>query len=359
MPGLTDYIYLNTAASGLIPESISRRAMELQAALAANSSMRAEHWKMEELPRIRKTIATFLGAQTENLALLPNFSFGINCVVQALKGTEKVLLYRHDYPSLTEPFLIDHFDITWIDSKDGFGIDLEEMATLIEKKGIDIVAISHVQWLSGFKINIKKLGSLCREHGVSFIVDATQSAGALPINMTDLEIDVLIFSNYKWMNAGYGTGVMYMASSFLTKYPPVVGGYSSYVFRNNQSKYEPSIYNYEPGHLNMIGLTILEAAILAKQEIGLQGIADHNDQLTRYLLHEIAALSLQWIGPLNTADRCSIFFLKDLDGLGAWLSTNRVIATLRNDTIRISMHYYNTQDEVGLLIDCLRRFSQK
>lgn len=359
MPAVTDAIYLNTAAFGLIPASVSGKAMELQAALAHNSSRHAEHWKMETLPEIRKTIAAFLAAQSEELALLPNFSFGINCVVQALKGTEKILLYRYDYPSLTEPFLINNFDVTWIDSEDGFNISMEEIAMLIEKNGINMIAISHVQWLSGFKIDLKELGRLCRQHGVLLIIDATQSAGALPIAMADLEVDVLIFSNYKWMNAGLGTGVMYMASSFLSGYPPVVGGHNSYILKHNQFKYEPSVHSYEPGHLNMTGLTILESAILAKQEHGLHAIADHNDRLTRYLLDGIAALPLQRIGPLSTENRCAILLLKDENGLGAWLNENRIITTLRNHTIRISMHYYNTQREVDVLIDCLKRFASQ
>jgi selenocysteine lyase/cysteine desulfurase len=128
------------------------------------------------------------------------------------------------------------------------------------------------------------------------------------------------------------------------------------MLKHAQSNYQPSLLSYEPGHLNMTGLTILEAAILAKQQQGLNAIEDHNTRLTRYLLDRIAGLPLQGIGPLSTQNRCSIYFLKDRNGLGAWLKENKIITTLRNDTIRISIHYYNTQDEVDALIDCLTRF---
>src|SRR5690606_29437753 len=119
---------------------------------------------------------------------------------------------------------------------------------------------SHVQWLSGFKTDLQELSRFCREHDIWLIVDATQSLGAMPLNPVRLDIDVLISSNYKWMNAGFGSGVMYMCDDFFNEYTPKVGGNNSYTPVNGKMQYVPSVQSYEPGHPNMYGFSVLQAA---------------------------------------------------------------------------------------------------
>jgi len=277
-------IYLNTAACGLIPEAAVQAGNSFNTALQINSSIRAADWKASEANRIRNTIAHFIGAPEQNVAMMPNFSFAINCLVQSLKGTERILLFRKDFPSLTDPFKINNFDITWIDTTDEFTISLEEINSLIETQKIDIVAISHVQWSSGLAMDLKELGALCKQHGVRLIIDGTQSLGAIPVNLSALPVDVFIASNYKWMNAGFGTGILYITDDFLKKYPPVVAGNNSYVLQNGQLTYRPSMRSYEPGHLNMSGLLLLEAAIQDKNNRGMEAIAAHTKKLTQLFL---------------------------------------------------------------------------
>jgi selenocysteine lyase/cysteine desulfurase len=325
--------------------------------LEANASLRSEQWRDEEAGKIRDAIAGFIHAPVQNVAMVPNFSFGMNCLVQSLDGNEKILLFKQDYPSLTIPFLINGFDITWIDAADGFTIDIEEINRLIISNGIDLLAISHVQWQSGFKIDLEALGDCCRKHNVSLIIDGTQSLGAIPVDLSMLQIDAFLASNYKWMNAGFGTGIMYVSGPFLKKYPPVTGGPASYVLQEGISIYEPSIRSYEPGHLNMAGLSMLAAAIREKSTMGMEYILVHNGNLTTLLLEGLQDLPVTLIGPpAYTKDRCSIVFLKDEKGLGNWLKQHGIITTIRNGNIRISMHYYNTETDINALLKCIRQW---
>jgi len=350
-----DTVYLNTAACGLVSPKATAAGMHLYTQFAADSSVYAEQWKAEEENKIRDTLSAFLEAPAESIAMIPNFSFGMNCVVQSLKGTEKVLLYRQDYPSLTEPFIINHFDITWIDAADdGFTINMETLAGLIAEKAIDLVAISHVQWLSGFKMDLEKLAAVCRKYDVILLIDGTQSLGAMPIRMAGSGIDVFIASNYKWMNAGFGTGIMYLTETFLKKYPPVVGGNNSYRMQAGKWMYAPSVHSYEPGHLNMFGFNVLAVAVRDKLGKGLDSIGQHNMQLTEYLLDSLDASTTTLIGPPSLENRSSIIFLQDKNGLGDWLRQHRIIVTHRNGNLRISMHYYNTQADIDALIQCIR-----
>lgn len=351
---MSNTIYLNTAACGLVSPATTAAANAMYAEFETNSSVRSEYWRFNEEGRIRETIARFLNVPAKNIAMVPNFSWAMNGIVQSLKGSERVLLYKYDYPSFIEPFRINNFDITWVDALDGFHIDTDFIKDCIAGRKVDIVALSHVQWGSGYKLDLQEIGNLCREYGVFFIVDATQSIGANKIDLSALHIDVFAASNYKWMNAGFGTGELYIADRFLDEYAPVVGGHNSYKMVADVWKYVPSVQSYEPGHPNMYGLTVLEAAINHKTDIGLATIEMHNSSLCRVFLDSIQELPISILGDYTTAKRSSIVLLKDENGLGEYIKEHNIVVTHRNGMLRVSMHYYNTEANVQALVSCLR-----
>ena len=337
-------IYFNTASCGLIAPETLQASNSLYANFAHNSSKFSEQWAQVDEPRIRQTVADFIGAPVKNTALVPNFSWAINGVVQSLKGTERVLLYRDDFPSLLQPFTINNFPITWVDAPDGFHIDLAQVRDAICNRRVDIVALSHVQWATGYKLDLHEIGNLCREHGVLFFVDATQSLGANLVDLRELNIDVLAASNYKWMNAGFGTGILNMGDSFLALYPPVVGGYHTDKIRIVDATC-PTAASYEPCSPNMYGLLLMEAAIQAKNKIGMAQVEQHNYDLTQAFLQGIVDLPIKILGDHTMGNRCPIVLLHDEDGLGAWVGKHNFVVTHRNGMLRVSMHFHNTMDE--------------
>lgn len=346
--------YLDTPACGLVPPEISNAAIDFYKSLAQNSSKYSANWRDTQIPEIRKNIAGFLQAPENNIAMVPNFSFGINAVVQSLKGTEKILLYERDYPSLVNPFLANHFEVSWLSSKDNFIFGMGDLETELKTGKVDLFAVSHAQWLSGALIDFKKVVQLCHQYSVPVLIDTTQSLGAMPISVKDLDPDVLIASNYKWMNAGFGTGIIYISDTFLKKYPPVFRGANSYELQAGQRIHKISILDLEPGHINMSGFAVLNAAIAVKNNLGLEKIATHNCKLTQQFISECPNLPVSLIGAANMENRCSIIVLKDEKGLGNWLLQNNISVTLRNNTIRLGFHYYNDEMDVQQLIQCIQ-----
>lgn len=349
------HTYLNTASCGIVEPALLAAAYGSYGGLTAIASTSAEKWRDEEQPIIRSNVARFLDVPVDNVALIPNFSWAMNGILHSLHGNEKVLLYKGDYPSVLEPFRINRFDIAWIDDTDGFMIDAADMKQRLLAENIDMLVISHVQWNSGFKVNLADIGAFCHAHDIWFIVDATQSLGAVDINIREANIDVLIASNYKWMNAGFGTGVMYMSDAFLQEYIPAVGGNNSYTIQDGRQVYIPGVRSYEPGHPNVFGLTLLNLAILHRMEQVVTNVEAHNRNLTQLLLDNLAGLNVTLIGEASMTDRASIIFLQDRDGLSAMLKENGIVATFRGPNVRISMHYYNTEEEVLRLVEVLKK----
>lgn len=349
-------IYLNTASTGLVPSEFTNDANRLQSEFAQQGSTAAERWRDEQQPIVRQAVADFLDATTDSIALVPNFSWAMNGIIHSLRGDEKVMLYEADYPSLTEPFKINGFDIVWINDVNNFSINMQELQAKLLSEKVELIAISHVQWLSGFKIDLAELGRFCRQHDIWLIVDATQSLGAINIHPIALDIDVLISSNYKWMNAGFGTGVMYMSHEFFNVYTPKVGGNNSYAPVDGVMSYMPSVRSFEPGHPNMYGFSLLHAAIRHKVGMGIDTIEAHNRNLTQQLLDGISGLNVSLIGDDNTTSRASMVFLRDDGSLLPFIKSNGITVSGRMGHVRISIHYYNTEADVQALVDVLKEY---
>lgn len=347
-------IYLNTAATGIVSKDILQAGEDFLKQLSINSSQAAEHWRGKLMYNIRQDIAHFMGIQTENLAFIPNFSLGWSAVLMSLPKDASFLIYRQDYPSLLDPILSNGFQHYWIEGEDDFQISFEEIENQLKHQRPSFMVISHVQWLSGFKIDLEKLGLLCKKYDTDLIIDGTQSLGAFDLRLESLPIDVFIASNYKWMNAGFGTGLLYMTDHFFKKYPPILRGYNSYAFKNNQMIYESSLRDMEPGHLNMSGLLMLQKAVEEKMKIGLEKIEAHNYALSRYFLERLQSISFPIVGPYQMDNRSSILFLKDHDGWGNYLKDQSIALTLRNGNIRISFHYYNTKEEADQVLEIIK-----
>ena len=347
--------YLNTAGCGIISAASLQAGADIYNAFSVNSSTRSEIWRDKEDPLYRKTLSQFLEVEEDRLAFIPNFSYAMNMVVQSLKGDEQVLLYKYDYPSITAPFIQNGFKVHFLESEQGFALSLETIEQAFIANKIDIIAIGHVQWQSGFKIELGPLSALCKKYKVRVIVDATQSLGAIPIPMQQLGIDVVIASNYKWMNSGFGNGIIYFDPSFLADYPPVITGAASLDFAGTAR-------SYEPGGLNIYGLALLHQALLEKLAIGADQIYQHNMQLTKTLLDGLALHKekLTLFGNYSIEQRASIVVLKEDSNqhgsLGAFLAAAGIIVTSRGGTLRISMHFYNTPQEIGYLLEVIENW---
>lgn len=156
------------------------------------------------------------------------------------------------------------------------------------------------------------------------------------------------------MNAGFGTGIMCIKQETMKTYPPKIGGFNSYKYLEEQWEYLPSINSYEPGHLNMPGLVVLDDAINFKLELGINNIAEHNKNLMKKMLKAMDSFAIDVSGLGDNENRCNIIGIKGDAQLAKYLVNKGIIAKMRNDTIRIGIHFYNTEGDIDRLINFLK-----
>lgn len=345
-PALNKQIYLNTASSGLMSRSLLdwRRAHDED---YLNKGV--DFVKRQRIPEdARESVARLFFANSTETALIPNFSFGFNSVIDGLSKGQKVLLLEDDYPSLRWPVETRDFDICYasIDEK------LEDnILRAVEKHKPDIFMFSIVQWLSGIKIDFKFLKELKSKYpDILLIADGTQYMGTEPFNFEYSAIDVIGASCYKWLCAGFGNGFMLIKEAVQDRiFPKTIGFNSADTFESAPSNTR-FIKHFEPGHLDSLAFGSLDQAIKKTERIGIENISETNKMLTLRASQGLNEKGLLAPGLLSRENFSSIINFKGDQKLYQKLMTQNVMCSLRGGGIRVSFNYYNTRDEVDQLL---------
>lgn len=346
-------VYLNTAAAGLVSQASLEASRAFEARTAEIPSSAFAGWLDTGLPALREKMGRLLGCEASRLAFVPNFSFGLHAIAHALSGkVRRVLAFDSDYPSLNLPFTLGGFELVYLPSEDGFSVPFSRIQALVAGRRVEVVVLSHVQYLTGFMLDIEALAKLCRTHGVWLVIDATQSMGALDYALDALAADVVISSGYKWLNGGYGSAVMYMGEAFLRAFPPRIAGMGSL---GPGGTYTPSLRSYEPGHFSVSSLLQLEAAVSERLSVGQPVVEAHDRALIRRLAESLSRTPFEIRGGTG-GSRASILSVDAEPQMAEYLSARGIIVTWRRGMIRVSPHFYNTDKEIDHLADILSRY---
>ena len=309
----------------------------------------------EQIAATRQLAADWLGAQMDEIALVSNFTSGMNFVVPMLRSFEKVLLMEGDYPSLTLPWQLHDHQIVRCPTEANGSFTLERVEQYIERHQIKILAISHVQYTTGFCVDLVTLGNLCQTYGVLLVVDATQSMGVMPIDVQRMPVDILIASGYKWMTAGFGNGLLYIRQELQERLLPVVMGSNSFEDVIPDGSIPFSVRTLEAGHYNYSGLFALQQALQDLQAIGAVVIFERVKELTDYLYKQLPP-TVNVVSNYAPEHRSGITVIEGDESLEKYLLGQGVVTSARARGLRISVHFYNDREDVDRLCDCLANY---
>ena len=348
-PVLEQYTYLNTAASGLLPEKVWEFRQEHDLDFLIKGSLLKD--KMGEmLTQTRESVGRFFNCEPNRVALVPNFSYGFNSILESMDKPSKVLLLQDDYPSINWPVVSRNFEVVYAEINENLE---ENIIAKIEKEKPQFFAFSIVQYINGVKLSIDFLKKLKEQFPeLILIADGTQYFGTEAFSFDDSRIDIAISSCYKWMNAGYGNGFMLFNESVQGKLAPKHLGFGSL-----QGKYKAHegnfIGKFEPGHYDTLNFGSLNAAIKLIEDKGIENIQKKIDELKILAKDRFADAGLieEWIA--KRKDFSSLFNIKGDDKLFSRLKGEGIITSQRGDGIRISMHYYNSEKDLEHLFKIL------
>lgn len=350
-PVLDRYTYLDTASSGLLNTRTTawRRTYD-QAFAMQGSSFR--DGLIEELDGVRVTIGRVFGAKLEEVALVSSFSIGMNMIAESLPATARVLTLQGDYPSLTMPLQSRGFAIETVPM---FDLSEAGIATRIHDLKIDILAMSMTQWISGITFDVAFFAKLKVDFPqLLIIVDGTQSIGTAPFDFANSGVDIMITSAYKWLGGGYGCGFLLCSDYGLSQLHIKYSGNATVMTRLLGAHNYP-LQQLEPGHLDYLNMGSMKLGIEQLESIGL-------DEIQRYIskvsLHAKSMLVNMGFLPPTTLGgsihRGIIHFISS-QRLVDFLREQDILVSYRNG-LRLSIHYYNTEDDINQLVRALRVF---
>ncbi len=229
-PALRYVTYLNTGSYGCLPD-VSVQAMQKALEQQLQEGRNSAHFDAVETVKqqVREELGRHLGANAESFALTHNTTEALNLALWGLnlRPGDELLLSDIEHPAALLPAItlrlrqgIQLKQFSALGSEDELLRSLEQQVTPHTKA----VICSHVSASTGHVLPIARISEWCRAHRVLLIVDGAQSAGAIPIDLTDLQVDFYAFPGQKWLSGPDGTGALYMHPRHLDELLPTIVG---------------------------------------------------------------------------------------------------------------------------------------
>ncbi len=322
------------------------------------------------LARAQEYLGRLIGGLPEQIAFLTNISDATSVVVNGLawNAGDEVIVVSGEFASFVYPWkTLERLGVTVrVVQKEGVATLFDDIEAAITPR-TRVLAISHVEYLSGFQNDLQALGALCRGNDVLFVVDASQSLGVIPIDAEVNGVDVLVAVGYKWLMSPHGISVLYVSPDAMEQIRPstpgrysVESGWQSVDYGLN---WFPDARRYQGGALNWLGVCALAESTGLLDEIGIEQISTASRRICDGFLERIAGLPVRVTSDLRETHRSSIltftFGLVDVDeDFVEFAAKAGVILGRRAFGIRFGAHFWNNEADLDRLIAVIREFSE-
>ena len=264
-------------------------------------------------------------------------------------------------------------ELSIVDCDENGNIDYNDFEKLI-KENTKAIVCTHASNLVGNVLDVKKIGSIAKKHNVIFIVDASQSAGVFPIDMKDMNIDILCFTGHKGLLGPQGTGGICVREGIDVR-PLKVGGSGVNTFSKEQPVEMPT--HLEAGTLNGHALAGLNAALDYLKEEGIDNIQKREEELMFRFYNGIkdikdikifgnfenkrAAIVTFNVGDIDSAafsDELSFAYdISTRAGAHCAPLMHKAMNTVEQGAVRFSFSHYNTEEEIDTAIKAVKEIA--
>ncbi len=369
-PGLADLTYLNTASIGLMPQPVRELALRFDEKISVRGTVgfdeAAETYALEGA---RAAGAILLGAESDLITVGKSATETFCQLAWALRPRTScnLVVVDLDHPSTVYPWLRvaqeSGATVRMLQVWDNPSLlSIEKLAELVDDHTWAI-AVSHVQYATGHCLDLSQVASLAHAHGALAVIDATQSAGMVPIDVSASGVDALVAGGYKWLCGAFGASVGYVRRELAGSLDPPFAGWRTtpnpYVFDSRSLPLAPGAKRLEYSTMSYSAAVALAASIRYTLELGIERVRRHDQALSLRLVKGLRDLHCQILSPENPEQMTGIvtarYPARDGEAVAAQLNRAGVVVSPRFNATRFSLHHYNTAADVDRALECVQQ----
>jgi selenocysteine lyase/cysteine desulfurase len=377
-PGCRERVHLNNAGSALMPEPVIRAIQDHIDLEARIGGYEAADARREQVGAVYDAVGALINAPPSNVAIVEHATQGFVQALSAIpfrKG-DAIVTTRNDYASNQIQYLALEarlgVEIVRVPDAAEGGVDLLALEEAVHRRRPRLVAVTHVPTNSGLVQDVESVGAICRRQGVLYLVDACQSVGQMPVDVERIGCDFLSGTARKFIRGPRGIGFLYVGQEALEK-----GLEPLFLDMRGADWIEEGLYQPAPDARRFESWEFAYALVLGMGEAARYaskvGIAPAQQRIRELATRARDALAT--LPGVRVLDRgpelCGIVTIavagRNPVELMEALRERRINTTAQGrpsavldfdekgveGALRISPHYYNTEEEVDLLLEAL------
>ena len=319
-------------------------------------------WIEDIFPRmgaLKRSFSALAGCDPEEVALTTNISIALSTIASCLDfsgGRRTVILSELDFPTDGHVWIAwarkTGAEITWLRSPDGLTIPLEEYDQAIDDRTA-LVMLNRVLYRSSAIVDAKAVCAIARERGALSFVDDYHGLGIVPLDLHDLGCDLYTAGVLKWMLGGPGLAFLYARRALLPSLEPAVTGWfgtrEPFSFDTEHLEYHPSARRLEHGTPPAPVFFIAQGGMDIISEVGPATIRARQGELTHHVIARADEADLEVRTPRDRDLRGGVVNVKvgpEAEKICHSLLGRDICTDYRGDGLRISPHFFNTEDEI-------------
>lgn len=386
IPLLNDLIYLDAASTTPTPEPVINAMNDYFHNFNANIGRGAYKTAVKATNKFensREKIAKFINSAKNEVIFTKNTTEAINIVAKGIefKKGDSIIVPNIEHHSNFLPWLNlkkQGINLKIIKANKYGVIDSSDVEKAVDDT-TKLITTTHVSNSIGSCQPIYEIGDIAEANDVLYMVDAAQSAGHMKLDVKETKADFVAFPGHKGLLGPVGTGFLYCKSDIAEQLKPInLGGGTVSDVSEDDFKLEPVPARFEGGTQNIAGIIGLGAAVDYVERIGIENIEKHSMELTKYMyeginnidnticygdpenIHGILAFNIEG---MNSHDVAKI--LDEIKNICVRSGYHCAIPAIKHvgadalgGTVRASVHYYNTKEEIDILVETVNEVSK-
>jgi selenocysteine lyase/cysteine desulfurase len=354
-------IYVNSCSQGALSLDVETAIHEFTASWHDGGSP-WELW-VEKVEELRGVFAATIGADRDEIAVMPSASAGINAVASALDfhaGRSGVTMGEFEFPTMAQVWLAQQRRgavVQWARAA-GDRLDVSAYAAVVDERTL-IVPATHVCFRNGHKTDIAALTALCHSRGAYVFLDDYQRTGSGPIDVHALDVDFMVTGCLKYLLAAAGVGFLYVRRDLIERLEPTVTGWfgriNPFAFRIDAIDWSPTASRFESGTPPVLSAYAALGGLSLLNRIGYDVVGAHVERLVERYRAAAEAGGFVVKTPAEPARRGPLVVVESLDApqMVSRLAARGIVASCRGNGLRVSFHAYNNEEDVDAVVSAL------